>query len=437
MFLTKNEVKIIEFIKRFALSLSFKTVPRIAGGWVRDKLLGINSDDIDIAIQNISGYKFAELLLEWGNLNKNIHKISANPEKSKHLETAVVHLFGRDVDFVILRTEVYSDTRIPEIRPGTAEEDSLRRDMTINSLFYNIITGCIEDFTGKGLLDLKNGILRTPLSPKQTFLDDPLRILRFFRFHAKFKFFLVSEVCDAIQQNEIQNAFTTKISAERIWKEIYKMFLYPEGTLGLLKLVSLNFIFPIFKFNYQNLCGKSNIFYKKTKRFYHLLENRDYLVLVKIFTIFHVLDAEKCQFIFKEILKAPGFFIKSSTLIYKNFSKIDLIFDERKCIILRNLIFYMLEAKELWKVCFIIYFGINDGFEMEMILKEITVLELERKCFYKKFKVNGTNLKPFLDKQISSMGFYLKVCKMLEVENENLNAEEIIKMALKEYSISK
>ena len=54
-------------------------------------------------------------------------------------------------------------------------------DITINSLFYNIHTKRIEDYTKKGLDDLRNGFIRTPLDPKETFLDDPLRILRVLR----------------------------------------------------------------------------------------------------------------------------------------------------------------------------------------------------------------------------------------------------------------
>jgi len=58
----------------------------------------------------------------------------------------------------------------------------MRRDLTINSLFYNINTNEIEDLTKLGIDDLKNGIIRTPLEPLKTFVDDPLRVLRTIRF---------------------------------------------------------------------------------------------------------------------------------------------------------------------------------------------------------------------------------------------------------------
>ena len=68
---------------------------------------------------------------------------------------------------------------------GTPEQDAYRRDLTINSLFYNINTATVEDFTGRGVSDLQLCIIRTPLEPQATFIDDPLRILRAVRFAAR------------------------------------------------------------------------------------------------------------------------------------------------------------------------------------------------------------------------------------------------------------
>lgn len=91
------------------------------------------------------------------------------------------------IDLVNLRSEKYTDdSRVPVIEIGSPEEDALRRDLTINALFYNINEQKVEDFTGKGLEDLQNGIIRTPLDPLQTFLDDPLRVLRTIRFACRF-----------------------------------------------------------------------------------------------------------------------------------------------------------------------------------------------------------------------------------------------------------
>jgi tRNA nucleotidyltransferase/poly(A) polymerase len=55
-------------------------------------------------------------------------------------------------------------------------------------MYYNINTSQVEDYTGMGMVDLKAGIIRTPLAPRDTFLDDPLRVLRATRFSARFQF---------------------------------------------------------------------------------------------------------------------------------------------------------------------------------------------------------------------------------------------------------
>jgi len=96
------------------------------------------------------------------------------------------------------------DSRIPEkIEFGSPKEDSLRRDLTINSLFYNIIEDKVEDFTEMGLNDLKSEIIRTPLAAFETFNDDPLRVLRVFRFAAKYGFEIHESISEAIKNEKI------------------------------------------------------------------------------------------------------------------------------------------------------------------------------------------------------------------------------------------
>ena len=83
-----------------------------------------------------------------------------------------MRLHGLSLDLVHLRSETYTDaSRIPEIEIGTPEQDALRRDFTVNALFYNLQTREVEDWTRQGLADLAAGIIRTPLDPKVTFLD--------------------------------------------------------------------------------------------------------------------------------------------------------------------------------------------------------------------------------------------------------------------------
>ncbi|KAF8887799.1 hypothetical protein BD779DRAFT_1672615 [Infundibulicybe gibba] len=204
------------------------TTCRIAGGWVRDKLLGSQSNDIDIALSDIMGLPFAEHLADFAE-SKGIHtgaigKIAQNPDQSKHLETATFKVLGLDIDLVNLRSEEYAESsRIPTVTFGTPLQDALRRDITINSLFYNIHTRSVEDFCEKGLEDLRNGIIRTPLPPRETFQDDPLRVLRCIRFASRFGFTIVPEVEDAAKDPTIQQALVSKVARERAGEEVSKM----------------------------------------------------------------------------------------------------------------------------------------------------------------------------------------------------------------------
>ncbi|KAI0970280.1 hypothetical protein F4678DRAFT_473184 [Xylaria arbuscula] len=211
-------------------------VLRWAGGWVRDKLLGIQSHDIDTAINTMTGEAFASRICELCEKPEvvekhsitstdigNLHKIAKNPDKSKHLETTTIKLFDFDVDFVNLRKETYTqDSRNPQMEFGTAEEDALRRDATVNALFYNLNTSKVEDFTG-GLADMEAKLIKTPLEPFQTFMDDPLRVLRLVRFASRLGFTISPEVEQVMGNDHVLDALKLKISRERIGVEIEKM----------------------------------------------------------------------------------------------------------------------------------------------------------------------------------------------------------------------
>ncbi|KIY45512.1 hypothetical protein FISHEDRAFT_76687 [Fistulina hepatica ATCC 64428] len=203
---------------------SISTSCRIAGGW----LLGQQSHDIDVALTDMMGIDFANHLAAFaqskGVETGHISEIKANPEQSKHLATATVKIFGIDLDLVNLRSEAYAeDSRIPTMVFGTPLEDALRRDITINALFYNVHSRTVEDCTEKGLVDLRDRRIRTPLPPLQTFLDDPLRILRCLRFAVRLGFDIDPEVGDIMEQSTVRDALIAKVSRERIGEEMSKM----------------------------------------------------------------------------------------------------------------------------------------------------------------------------------------------------------------------
>jgi tRNA nucleotidyltransferase/poly(A) polymerase len=209
---------------------------RFAGGWVRDKLLNIQSHDIDTAINATTGLHFCKKLQEYfqdpKNMEKhdletkdlgNLYTVAKNPDKSKHLETASKKILGFEVDFVNLRKETYSeDSRNPQVEFGTAEEDALRRDANINALFYNLHKDEVEDFVG-GLEDLDANRIRTPLEPKTTFTDDPLRVLRLIRFASRLSFTIDKATEECMKDPDVMKALKLKISRERVGIELTKM----------------------------------------------------------------------------------------------------------------------------------------------------------------------------------------------------------------------
>eukprot|EP01122_Echinamoeba_exundans_P008201 TRINITY_DN2678_c0_g3_i1.p1 TRINITY_DN2678_c0_g3~~TRINITY_DN2678_c0_g3_i1.p1 ORF type:complete len:447 (+),score=44.16 TRINITY_DN2678_c0_g3_i1:145-1485(+) len=233
--LDATEAELFAFIRDACQAFGLTTTVRVAGGWVRDKLLGLQSTDIDIAVDDMSGEKFAGILIDYAarvqtaTVGGDPKTTRLNPEQSKHLETTIVKLFDREIDFARLRTDSYaSDHRIPVVRAATAREDALRRDLTINSLFYNINTDSIEDWSGRGLSDLHACRIITPLDPKLTLSDDPLRALRIIRFTAKYGFELDPAMLEALTIFD-RSLLVRKVSNDRIGIELKKMLSAPSS----------------------------------------------------------------------------------------------------------------------------------------------------------------------------------------------------------------
>ena len=87
---------------------------RVAGGWVRNKILRMPGGDIDIALDTISGAHFVHILRQFKRVVNGVGIIRPNPVQSKHLETATARIFGEYVDFAQFRTEIYTNhSRIP------------------------------------------------------------------------------------------------------------------------------------------------------------------------------------------------------------------------------------------------------------------------------------------------------------------------------------
>lgn len=289
--LTDDEGNLFELLTQVTDEREITSTLRVAGGWVRDKLLSTPAFrhsqkktgerltskfhkpvqgsmgrqgtkivqeeehqpvDIDIALDDMLGREFADhvndYLQEHGRETVSVGVVLKNPEKSKHLETATMKVGSFWIDFVNLRAEEYTqDSRIPDLmRIGSPAEDAFRRDLTINALFYNINTGHVEDWTSRGFDDLRRGIVATPLPPLTTLLDDPLRVLRSVRFAARLRFTMDDELVKAATDVRVRDALAQKVSRERVGGEVDLMLRSPDPVGAMRLLINLNLVDTVF-----------------------------------------------------------------------------------------------------------------------------------------------------------------------------------------------
>ena len=200
----------------------------VVGGYVRDLFLERPSQDIDVVVVG-SGIQVADALKK--QLGKKA-KISV----FRNFGTAQVKYGNMEVEFVGARRESYQrNSRKPIVENGTLEDDQNRRDFTINALAVCLNASrfgqLVDPF--EGVLDMQDGIIRTPLDPDITFSDDPLRMLRCIRFATQLNFFIDDETFDALERNAQRIKI---VSGERIQTELNKILMTRTPSKGLVDL---------------------------------------------------------------------------------------------------------------------------------------------------------------------------------------------------------
>lgn len=216
------------------------------GGYVRDMLLGFSNKDIDIEVWGLRDFELINLLEKYG--------------KVKVVGKFQVYLVNDNIEIYLNLSEVFD-----------LEESAKRRDITINSLYYDPLEDKVYDYLG-GKKDLEDKVLR--YSSKERFLQDPIRILRVGYFHAKYDFFIDNNLKSLILQNK---NLLKEVAKERIFLEFEKIFelnnrkkafelLNDLGILEILIGVNIN----LDKLNYKNkivlwtilvIGGSGDIFY--------------------------------------------------------------------------------------------------------------------------------------------------------------------------------
>lgn len=225
-------------------------MPKIfkVGGCVRDKILGVDSKDIDFTfvLDNLDrtveeGFDIMTKWLEHHEFEIFLSTPDCFTIRAKFPKD---HQFaGLVADFVMARKEVgyVEGTRRPILELGTLEDDLVRRDFTLNAMAEDEHGNLIDLFGG--LEDLKNKILRTPLPAAQTMMDDPLRFLRALRFKITKGFDIDRDILKAMQQPDIKEKLRQTVSAERIREEVFKMMKHDTvKTLRMIHHIDDDFI---------------------------------------------------------------------------------------------------------------------------------------------------------------------------------------------------
>jgi poly(A) polymerase len=193
------------------------------GGFVRDLLLKRPCKDIDFVCEG-SGIDLARATAQrLGVKQVNVYK---------NFGTAAFRFGGYELEFVGARKESYDrGSRKPTVENGTLQDDQNRRDFTINTLALSLSSADFGDLVDPfgGLVDLHNGLIRTPLDPDVTYSDDPLRMLRAIRFATQLDFRIEDASLDSISRNAGRLEI---ISSERIHAELNKIILAQKPSKG-------------------------------------------------------------------------------------------------------------------------------------------------------------------------------------------------------------
>jgi len=214
----------------------------LVGGAVRDLLLGLKPKDFDVATDahpeqvnelfrncRLIGRRFRLAHVHFGREIIEVATFRAHHTESTDDKVALTHDDG-----MILRDNVF----------GSLEDDAVRRDFTVNALYYNIADFSVVDKVN-GIVDLDNRVLNLIGDPETRFTEDPVRMLRATRFAAKLKFVIPDEIIIQIKNlgHRLQG-----VPAARLFDEMLKLFLEGYAQQNYQLIVKYNLfchLFPV------------------------------------------------------------------------------------------------------------------------------------------------------------------------------------------------
>lgn len=239
--LSANAVTVVEALREAGFNAY------LVGGCVRDLLLGRTPKDFDVATDATP--EEVKAVFPRARLVGRRFRIAHVQFRGEYIEVSTFRRGNpdddddetgsdanhRSVDGVILRDNLY----------GTRDEDALRRDFTVNALYYDPIEDALLDYSD-GLRDIADRTLRTIGDPRMRFREDPVRILRAIRFAAKLDFQLHADTEDAIAPLA---ELLTAISPSRLFDEFNKLFMRGHAVAAWTLMRRFNLpeiLFPLF-----------------------------------------------------------------------------------------------------------------------------------------------------------------------------------------------
>ncbi len=266
---------IFNVLSRVADELQVETY--VIGGFVRDIILQRPSKDIDIVCVG-SGIDLAKAVAK----AMEVKKVSV----FKNFGTALINYQGWEIEFVGARKESYDRrSRKPVVENGTLKDDQNRRDFSINAMAICLNKNRFGEFIDPfdGIIDCDNKVIRTPLDPKITFSDDPLRMMRAIRFATQLNFKIEDRTIKALHSEQDR---ITIISQERITDELNKIILSKIPSIGFKHLFDtglLHYFFPemvkLYGVEIRNGLGHKDNFYHTLQVLDNICPNTDSLWL--------------------------------------------------------------------------------------------------------------------------------------------------------------
>ena len=262
--LSQKETQIFDRFKEIIKEKHLTNIElRVVGGWVRDHLLNVPCNDLDITIKGIDPKTFAEILNE--KVNKGKFAIGTKAlKRSEGLEINLTKtkIYDVMIDFVELK--------------DSALEDAKRRDFTFNALFYNILENKIEDLLDQGINDLKNGFIRSCSNSELGVNYNLFPFLRMLRFATRNQYIIDDKSLSIIANNIklFQNELVNPRLKENIHKEMYLIFSSPNPSFAINSLYKLDLLEYVLQIKSGYKDNNKNFFSAK-----------DILICVNIFIV--------------------------------------------------------------------------------------------------------------------------------------------------------